>query len=78
MDETPKSDDPLSVVGVVPCKLTTVNRVIEPGDLLLTSRKDGYAMKGTDRNKMVGAVLGKALEPLHWGEGVIQVLVTLQ
>jgi hypothetical protein len=34
-------------------------------------------MKGTDRNKMLGAV-GKALEPLDDGKGVIQVLVTLQ
>jgi hypothetical protein len=78
MDEGPKSDVPLAVVGVVPCKVTTANGLIEPGDLLVTSRKEGYAMKGTDRNKMVGAVLGKALEPLHQGEGVIQVLVTLQ
>jgi hypothetical protein len=35
-------------------------------------------MKGTDKNKMVGAVLGKALEPLSRGDGTIQVLVTLQ
>jgi hypothetical protein len=35
-------------------------------------------MKGTYRNKMLGAVVGKALEPLDDGKGVIQVLVTLQ
>jgi hypothetical protein len=35
-------------------------------------------MKGTDRSKMVGAVVGKALEPLAQGDGMIQVLVTLQ
>ncbi len=35
-------------------------------------------MKGTDRNRMLGAVLGKALEPLASGQGLIQVLVTLQ
>jgi hypothetical protein len=35
-------------------------------------------MKGTDRNKMLGAVVGKALEPLTGGSGVILVLVTLQ
>jgi len=33
---------------------------------------------GTDRSRMLGAVVGKALEPLHKGTGVIQVLVTLQ
>ena len=35
-------------------------------------------MKGTDRSRMLGAVVGKALEPLSEGKGVIQVLVTLQ
>ena len=35
-------------------------------------------MKATDRNKMAGAVVGKALENLDNGTGVIQVLVSLQ
>ncbi|MGE5324608.1 MAG: hypothetical protein ACM3SW_17205 [Actinomycetota bacterium] len=48
------------------------------GDLLVTSATPGYAMKGTDRGRMMGAVLGKALEPLPSGKDVIQVLVTLQ
>jgi hypothetical protein len=38
----------------------------------------GYAMKGTERSKMLGAVLGKALGNLDSGTGVIEVLVTLQ
>ncbi len=37
-----------------------------------------WGMKRTDRSQMVGAVLGKALEPLAKGDGVIQVLVSLQ
>jgi hypothetical protein len=78
MDQTPKSDIPLAVVGVVPCKVTTANGAIQPGDLLVTSAHEGYAMKGTDKNKMVGAILGKALEPLQSGDGVIQVLISLQ
>src|SRR5712672_3074739 len=78
MDQTPDSDIPLAVVGVVPCKVTAANGAIHPGDLLVTSGKQGYAMKGTDKNRMVGTVLGKALEPLPKGDGVIQVLVTLQ
>ncbi|MFB3816001.1 MAG: hypothetical protein ACE14L_18010, partial [Terriglobales bacterium] len=69
---------PLAIVGVVPCKVTTENGPIKRGDLLVSSSKPGYAMKGTDREKMVGAVVGKALEPLASGEGVIEVLVTLQ
>jgi len=35
-------------------------------------------MKGTDRSKILGAVVGKALENLDAGKGIIQVLVTLQ
>jgi len=38
----------------------------------------GYAMKGTDGNRMMGAVIGKALAPLKADFGVIEVLVSLQ
>ena len=69
---------PMAMVGIVPCKVTAENGPIERGDLLVVSSKAGRAMKGTDRSRMLGAVLGKALEPLASGEGVIQVLVTLQ
>jgi hypothetical protein len=79
VDETlPKDEVPLAVVGIVPCKVTTENGPITAGDLLVTSSTQGHAMKGTDRSRMLGAVVGKALEPLPKGEGVIQVLVTLQ
>ena len=44
----------------------------------MTSSRPGYAMKGTDRRRLVGAVVGKALQPLAEGSGVIQVLITLQ
>ena len=69
---------PMAVVGIVPCKVSAENGAIEVGDLLVTSSTPGHAMKGTDRSKMLGAVVGKALEPLREGTGVIQVLVTLQ
>jgi len=69
---------PLAVVGVVPCKVTTENGPIRRGDLLVASSTPGHAMKGTDRKRMLGAVVGKALEPLASGKGVILVLVTLQ
>ena len=48
------------------------------GDLLVTSSTPGYAMKGTDRNLMLGAIVGKALESLHSGTGIIRILVTSQ
>jgi hypothetical protein len=35
-------------------------------------------MKGTDRGRMLGAVIGKAMSSLESGTGVIEVLVTLQ
>ena len=69
---------PLAVMGIVPCKVSAENGPIARGDLLVTSSTPGRAMKGTDRNRMLGAVVGKALEPLSEGNGVIQVLVTLQ
>jgi hypothetical protein len=69
---------PLAMVGIVPCKVTAENGPIRRGDLLVSSSTPGHAMKGTERNRMLGAVVGKALGSLDWGTGVIEVLVTLQ
>jgi len=79
IDEAPAKDEvPLAVVGIVPCKVSAENGPIQVGDLLVTSSTPGHAMRGTDRSRMLGAVVGKALESLPHGTGVIQVLVTLQ
>ena len=79
IDESiPNNEIPLAVMGIVPCKVTAENGPIQVGDLLVASSTPGHAMKGTDRNRMLGAVVGKALEPLPTSTGVIQVLVTLQ
>jgi hypothetical protein len=77
---TPKSTDeiPMAVVGIVPAKVSAENGVIEAGDLLVSSSTPGAAMKGTDRSRMLGAVVGKAMGTLNSGTGVIEVLVTLQ
>lgn len=72
------SEVPLAVVGIVPCKVSAENGEIQAGDLLVTSAKPGYAMRGTDRGRMLGAVVGKAMQPLPSGAGTIEVLVTLQ
>jgi ethanolamine utilization microcompartment shell protein EutS len=69
---------PMAMVGVVPAKVTAENGSIKVGDLLVSSSKSGYAMKGTDRSRMLGAVIGKAMAKLDSGTGVIEVLVTLQ
>ena len=78
-DSRIKNDEiPLAVVGIVPCKVTNENGQILAGDLLVSSSRAGYAMKGTDRKRMTGAVIGKALQPMTGASGVIEVLVSLQ
>lgn len=69
---------PMAMMGIVPTKVSTENGPVETGDLLVTSSTMGYAMKGTDRGRLTGAVVGKALGSLDSGKGVIEVLVTLQ
>ena len=68
---------PVAMLGIVLCKVSVENGAIAIGDLLVTSSTPGYAMKGTDRYRMVGAMIGKALQPLRGTTGIIQVLVTL-
>jgi hypothetical protein len=67
---------PLAVVGIVPCKVSAENGAINPGDLLVTSATPGHAMR--DEDPKTGTVVGKALESLPAGTGLIKVLVTLQ
>ena len=69
---------PMAIVGIVPCKVSTENGPISRGDLLVTSSTPGYAMRGTDKAALPGAILGKALQPLSTGKGKIEVLVTLR
>jgi hypothetical protein len=69
---------PMAMVGIVPTKVSAENGPIRKGDLLVTSGTEAYAMKGTDRSRMLGAVIGKAMGSLDSGKGVIEVLVTLQ
>lgn len=69
---------PMAMIGIVPTKVTTENGAIHRGDLLVSSSLIGHAMKGTDHSRLTGAVIGKALGNLDKGEGVIEVVVTLQ
>ncbi|MBU0547674.1 MAG: hypothetical protein KJ710_05490 [Candidatus Omnitrophica bacterium] len=70
---------PIALAGRTLCKVTTnIGGSIGIGDLLVTSSKPGYAMKGDPEKIQIGTVLGKAMEPLEKGEGKIVVLVTLQ
>ncbi len=68
---------PLAVVGVVLVKASAENGPIHPGDLLVASSIPGYAMKAGP-NPPIGTVIGKALEGLEEGAGIIRMLVILQ
>lgn len=43
----------------------------------MTSFQPGYAMRATDPHQMLGAVVGKAMEPLAVGTGTVKVLLIL-
>jgi len=68
----------LALAGRVLVKVTAENRPIQIGDLLVSSSTPGIGMKGSDREACVGAVIGKALEPLEKGTGAIMVQVMLR
>lgn len=68
----------VGVGGVMLVKVSAANGPISPGDLLTTAGTPGFAMRCEDRIKCFGALLGKALQPLDAGEGLIKVLLALQ
>ncbi len=65
----------MALVGRVPVKATTENGPIRPGDLLTSASKPGYTMRCESPRACEGALLGKALQALDVGEGVILVLL---
>ena len=69
---------PLALLGKVYCKVDARYGSIVVGDLLTTSATPGHAMKATNREKAFGAVIGKALDGLTEGTGLIPVLVGLR
>jgi hypothetical protein len=69
---------PMALIGKVYCKVDARYSPIEVGDLLTTSPTPGHAMKATDPLKAFGAVLGKALQGLVGGQGLLPILVSLQ
>lgn len=81
MDE---NDIPVAIVGIVPTNVTDENGPIQRGDLLTTSSLPGHAMKASPTlvNGVAiyptGTILGKALESLQGGNGVVKVLVMLR
>ena len=74
----------VAATGRVRVKVDATNGPIKIGDLLVTSDKEGFAMKSTPvefggvRMHRPGTIIGKALEPLEKGAGEILVLLSLQ
>jgi subtilisin family serine protease len=65
----------IALLGIVPMKVTDEGGPIEPGDLLTTSSTPGYAMKWNQEDGTACGLVGKALEPLDSGTGVIKSLL---
>jgi hypothetical protein len=76
--ESSKNRMPIALMGKVYCKVDASYGAIEVGDLLTTSPTPGHAMKVSDSTKAPGSVIGKALQPLDSGEGLIPILIALQ
>jgi hypothetical protein len=68
---------PVATSGIVLCKADATLTPILANDLLVASPIPGHAMKAP-RPVEPGTVIGKALEPLESGTGLIKVLVMLR
>ena len=79
LDKQPRSDrQPVGLLGKAYCKVDADQGAIEIGDLLTTSATPGHAMKADDPLRAFGSVIGKALQPLAKGRGLISILIALQ
>lgn len=79
IDESLEGTVPLGIIGVIPTKASAENGAIRPGDLLVAAATPGHAMRGTDRTRMLGAILGKAIDAFDGpGTGVVRVLVNVK
>ncbi len=69
----------VALSGRVYVFVDATNNAVEPGDMLTTSARAGYAMSVIDHNRMQGAVIGKAMTGMEKGKtGLVLVLVSLQ
>jgi len=73
--DEPLGGIPVAITGIVPCKVTAENGAINRGDLLVTSSVPGHAMRAGS-SPPAGTVLGKAMQTLDKGTGVIEVYVS--
>jgi hypothetical protein len=69
---------PVALMGKVYCKVDARPSPIGVGDLLTTSPTPGHAMKADDPVRASGAIIGKTLQGLTGGLGLVPILVSLQ
>jgi hypothetical protein len=69
---------PVALLGRVFCKVDADYAPLGIGDLLTTSPTAGHAMKSRGPQRSSGAVIGKAIEGLASGRGLVPILVALQ
>jgi len=69
---------PIGLVGKVYCRVDAEHGPINVGDLLTTSSTAGHAMKADDPTRALGALIGKALQSLKNGRGLIPILIALK
>ncbi|MEM6887558.1 MAG: hypothetical protein AAF636_05380 [Pseudomonadota bacterium] len=77
-DENNRHAVPVAMMGRVWCRASAINGAIAVGDPLVSADLEGHAMLATDPGRAIGAVIGKAIDPLETGEDMIRVLVNLQ
>jgi hypothetical protein len=77
-----RKDDPsriaVALMGKIECYVDASYGAIDVGDLLCSSDTPGHAMKASDPARAFGTVIGKALQALPQGSGLIPILVSLQ
>jgi hypothetical protein len=80
LDKQPNSKGrwPIALSGKVMCKVDASFGAIEPGDLITTAPRKGFAMKANDPLQAFGAIIGKALAEFPSGTGLLPILVSLQ
>jgi hypothetical protein len=69
---------PIALIGRAWCKVDAGLGAITVGDMLTTSPTPGHAMKAADPARAAGSIIGKALQSLREGRGMVPVLVSLQ
>ncbi|MDY6933455.1 MAG: discoidin domain-containing protein [Spirochaetota bacterium] len=68
---------PVALAGKVLCRVDARDRAINPGDMIVTSDKPGCGMSGEiDSFSKIGSVIGKALDGIDQGIGIIPIFIT--